>query len=164
MIFKGKPYHRRPEIWGIRHYQSWLTHLCYHKGLTRYTFSPYPPWGPVEVISDIKLKWVFYDMFYPLDLNEWRQPLQLYKICPNTLIWASSQSLLLEYLRGVMESRYTELALYCTKNKCPRTDPVFLPISEVCDGTVSLMYNCQRAGRKSISWIFNRPGVAGAVL
>ena len=26
-------------------------------------------------------------MFYPLDLNEWRQPLQLYKICPNSLWW-----------------------------------------------------------------------------
>ena len=31
-------------------------------------------------------------MFYLLDLNEWRQPLQLYKIHPNTLIWTSSSS------------------------------------------------------------------------
>ena len=47
-----------------------------------------------------------------------------------------------------MESVYTEIALYGSKNECARTDIVFLPISEVCDGTVSL----------------NRPGVAGAVL
>ena len=37
-----------------------------------------------------------------------------------------------------MESIYTELALYGSKNECARTDTVFLPISEVCDGTVSL--------------------------
>ena len=37
-----------------------------------------------------------------------------------------------------MKSTYTELALYGSKNKCARTDHVFLPISEVCDGTVSL--------------------------
>ena len=38
-----------------------------------------------------------------------------------------------------MESIYTELALYDSKNMFARTDTVFLPISEVCDGTVSLM-------------------------
>ena len=37
-----------------------------------------------------------------------------------------------------MESIYTELALYGSKNECARTDNVFSPISEVCDGTVSL--------------------------
>ena len=37
-----------------------------------------------------------------------------------------------------MESIYTELALYDSKNYCARTDTVFLPISEVCNGTVSL--------------------------
>ena len=37
-----------------------------------------------------------------------------------------------------MESIYTELALYGIKKECARTDTVFLPISEVCDGTVSL--------------------------
>ena len=37
-----------------------------------------------------------------------------------------------------MESIYTDLALYCSKNKCARTDTVFLPISEACNGTVSL--------------------------
>ena len=36
-----------------------------------------------------------------------------------------------------MESRYTELALNGSKNECARTDIVFLPISEVCDGAVS---------------------------
>ena len=39
---------------------------------------------------------------------------------------------------GVMESTYTELALYGSKNECARSDTVFFPISEVCDGTVSL--------------------------
>ena len=37
-----------------------------------------------------------------------------------------------------MESLYTELALYGTKNEFSRTDNVFIPMSEVCDGTVSL--------------------------
>ena len=37
-----------------------------------------------------------------------------------------------------MESIYTKLALYGTKNECARTDNVFYPISEVCIGTVSL--------------------------
>ena len=35
-----------------------------------------------------------------------------------------------------MESIYTELALYGSTYECPMTDTVFLPISEVCDGTV----------------------------
>ena len=37
-----------------------------------------------------------------------------------------------------MESIYTKLALYGSKNDCARTDNVFFPISEVCDGTASL--------------------------
>ena len=37
-----------------------------------------------------------------------------------------------------MESIYTESALYGSRNECARTDTVFLPISEVCDGMVSL--------------------------
>ena len=37
-----------------------------------------------------------------------------------------------------MESVYTELAFYGNKNECARTDTVFLPISEICNGTVSL--------------------------
>ena len=36
-----------------------------------------------------------------------------------------------------MESIHTELALYGSQNACARTDTVFLPIAEVCDGTVS---------------------------
>ena len=41
-----------------------------------------------------------------------------------------------------MESTYTKLALYGSKNECARTDTVVLPISEVCDGTVSLWIAC----------------------
>ena len=37
-----------------------------------------------------------------------------------------------------MESICTELALYGSINECSRTDTVFLSISEVCDGKVSL--------------------------
>ena len=37
-----------------------------------------------------------------------------------------------------MESTYTELALHWRKNVFARTDNVFSPISEVCDGTDSL--------------------------
>ena len=44
------------------------------------------------------------------------------------------------YLRGFMESTYTELALKGSKSECARTDTVFLPISEVCNGMVSLKY------------------------
>ena len=42
------------------------------------------------------------------------------------------------HLRGVMESTYTELALYGSTIECATTDNVFFTISEVCDGTVSL--------------------------
>ena len=38
---------------------------------------------------------------------------------------------------GYREYIYTELALYGSNNEFARTDAVFLPISEVCDGTVS---------------------------
>ena len=37
-----------------------------------------------------------------------------------------------------MESIHTELALYVSKNECAKRDNVFFPISEVCNGTVSL--------------------------
>ena len=37
-----------------------------------------------------------------------------------------------------MESIYSELALYGSKNGFARTDNVFFAISEFCDGTVSL--------------------------
>ena len=37
-----------------------------------------------------------------------------------------------------MGSIYTELTLSSNKNYCAGTDTVFLPISEVCNGTVSL--------------------------
>ena len=37
-----------------------------------------------------------------------------------------------------MESIDTELALYGSTNECARTDTVLLPISEVCNGTVSI--------------------------
>ena len=40
-----------------------------------------------------------------------------------------------------MESIYTELALYGSKNECARTENIFSPIYEVCDGTVSLTSN-----------------------
>ena len=42
-----------------------------------------------------------------------------------------------------MESIYTELALYGSKLECARTDHVFSPISEVCDGTVSLTFSAE---------------------
>ena len=38
-----------------------------------------------------------------------------------------------------MECIYTELALYGSINECARNDNVFFLISEVCDGTVSLV-------------------------
>ena len=53
-----------------------------------------------------------------------------------------------------MESIYTELALYGSKNEGARTDTVFLPISEGCDGTVSLakeLQNCMIDSK--VNWI-----------
>ena len=41
--------------------------------------------------------------------------------------------------QGDMEIMYTELALYERTNLCARTDNIFSPISEVCNGTVSLI-------------------------
>ena len=38
-----------------------------------------------------------------------------------------------------MESIYTELALYGSKIECAWTDNVFFPISEICNGTISLL-------------------------
>ena len=40
-----------------------------------------------------------------------------------------------------MKSIYPELAFYGGKIECARTDNAFIPSSEVCDGTVSLMKN-----------------------
>ena len=37
-----------------------------------------------------------------------------------------------------MESLYPELALFDSKHYCARTDIIFIPISEVSKGTVSL--------------------------
>ena len=38
-----------------------------------------------------------------------------------------------------MENIYTELALYGSKDEYAKTDNVFIPISEFCNGTVSLL-------------------------
>ena len=37
-----------------------------------------------------------------------------------------------------MESIFTKLALFVSKNEWTRTDNIFKPISEVCNGMVSL--------------------------
>ena len=41
-----------------------------------------------------------------------------------------------------MESIYTELALYGNKKECASADNVYIPISEVCYGMVSLYRVC----------------------
>ena len=58
--------------------------------------------------------------------------------CPSTLIKDSSQSLLLEYFRGDMESLNPELSLNCIQNEYTRTDTVFFPLSEFSKLAVSL--------------------------
>ena len=40
-----------------------------------------------------------------------------------------------------MEGIYTKLSLYGSINDCARTDNAFLPISEVCNGTIFLLTN-----------------------
>ena len=52
-----------------------------------------------------------------------------------------------------MEIICTELALYCSKNECARTDTVSLHISEVCDGTVSLINPYYRGAGQSENWL-----------
>ena len=52
-----------------------------------------------------------------------------------------------------MESIYTELALYGTKNEGARTDNVFSPISEVCNRTVSLMNCCFTFGGSNADYM-----------
>ena len=75
-------------------------------------------------------------------LYSWRGHLHSFgssgKKCPSTLIWASYQSSLVQYLRGDLQSIYTELAVYGSKNEDATTDNAFSPISEICNGTVSL--------------------------
>ena len=43
-----------------------------------------------------------------------------------------------------MKSIYPKLALYGGEIECARTDNAFFPLSEVCDGTVSLNTNTVR--------------------
>ena len=45
---------------------------------------------------------------------------------------ASTRLPLLKYIKG------TELVFYGIKNECARTDSVFFPMSEICNGTVCL--------------------------
>ena len=58
-----------------------------------------------------------------------------------------------------MESIYTELALYGRNNELARTDKVFSPISEVCNGTVSLVsgeqWKTHRIEDRSNIWQFS---------
>ena len=63
---------------------------------------------------------------------------QVDKTLPSTLISASSQALLLRYIRGDMESIYPESALCGSQNECARTDNVFFPISQVSTRRVTL--------------------------
>ena len=53
-----------------------------------------------------------------------------------------------KYAKGDMESVYTKLALYGSKNECARTDNFFSPISEVCNGTVSLKTYLHTSNKK----------------
>ena len=43
-----------------------------------------------------------------------------------------------EGTNGDMKTLNPELALYCSKNKCARTDTVFFPIYEICTRVVTL--------------------------
>ena len=53
-----------------------------------------------------------------------------------------------------MESIFTKLALYGSKNDCARTDNDFSPISEVCDGTVCLVTFPHGGPAKKIMTVF----------
>ena len=83
----------------------------------------------------MKLKLVCYGIFFSAVEVVFIHLNQVNKTCPSTLIWASYQSLLLQYLMGDMESKYTELAPNAIKKECARTDDVIFPISEICDNT-----------------------------
>ena len=45
---------------------------------------------------------------------------------------------------GIWRIHYTDLALYGGKTLCAMTDNGLSPISEVCDGTVSLVIKTQK--------------------
>ena len=53
-----------------------------------------------------------------------------------------------------MESAYTELALYGSQNECAKTDNIFSPISEFCDGMVSLKFHPKAVLRSLVSTSF----------
>ena len=55
-----------------------------------------------------------------------------------------------------MESIYPELALCGRLNECARTDTVFPPISEVSEGTVSLINNVKK--KKHICFLYVQCG------
>ena len=55
-----------------------------------------------------------------------------------TRILASSQSYLLNYINGDMESLNPQFALYGSNNECARTDTSFLPLTEVITRAVTL--------------------------
>ena len=57
-----------------------------------------------------------------------------------------------------MESIYNKLALYHYKNECAMTDTVFLPLSEVCNGTVSfgMKYVMSRSKILGLPRLFSR--------
>ena len=63
---------------------------------------------------------------------------QLDKGGPSTTILGSYQSLLLEYLRGLLKRPNPKFALYCVTNECVRTNTLLLPLSEVSTEAVSL--------------------------
>ena len=63
-----------------------------------------------------------------------------------------------------MESIYTNLACYGSKNECARTDSVFLPIYDVCNGTIShdilsLFLNCKHTKVLEFIWYLNHKDI-----
>ena len=55
-ILKGSPSWCWLQTQERRQYQSWHTHLCYHREKTQDLHSPYTRWCTLEVRSEMKLK------------------------------------------------------------------------------------------------------------
>ena len=75
-------------------------------------------------------------------LSAWFEGMKTTSPAEQNMLWYTHLSLILMLTsrvpQGDMESIDPELALYDSRYYCAKTDTVFFPIYEVCEGTVSL--------------------------
>ena len=79
-------------ILGIRQCWFWHTHFWWHKELIQNLDSPYTAWGTLDVSSEMRQKKNVLEHVSKLGLNKRRQPVQVDKKGPSTIILLTSQS------------------------------------------------------------------------